>query len=604
MKIEKNIVYYRILSHAKDFAKEHADEEIHYDETKDRFITSDKRSLSLVDLFREEKSLDFKMAYKQLSEKYVPDHDDSTAEIMSAYVENSHLYLINNPMVGTKFDSFADIARKIHTPYAKLGYDPYFVNTETGDTNPVFVLPVADDSVVLYDMDGNANCVGKNNDFYSAFFEGHESTQDAVFIVESDADAIAALKCGVNAVPYRSTEAFKQYLISKRLNTSLAIALTDRDHMEDMRSMLKSISRNAYFIEELCGHPSIHDLFSSNQELVVNLFNKWRDPSRYYTMMTESQYGHLTEFKRTIERFAQQEPISTGWEKLDENLQGGLYPFLYILGGRTGSGKTAFALQMADYIASQGQPVLYVSLEIGRSELYARSLTRTVFKQAGLIINKVSRINEISIQYQNRANTLTLEDNLRIGKAEEEYAEVTAKNMFVIESVVNTTIKEIEDELKRYTSALHQAPVLFVDYLQGIKKTDSHMSDKENIDRNIHALKAFARDYQIPVICLTSNNRSSYTSDKNIEASSSGSGQIEYTADFLFSWQPEHTDLSYEEWRKSRIGKDRNMDLVFLKNRHGEAYISVPFKYLPNFQYVSVDKEKCNTIDSAHGTAE
>ena len=603
MNDEKNIVYYRLLSHTKDFLEEYTDDEIRYDENKNRFITSDKRSLSLVDLYREKQSLDFKTAYKQLSEKYVPDHDDSTAEIMSAYVENSHQYLINNPVDGIVFDLFADTVRKIHTPYKKLGYDPYFVKFETGNPNPVFVLPVGNDSLVLYDLDGNTEYVGKNNNPYSAFFEGTEENTDAVFVVESDADAIAALKCGVNAVPYRSIETFKQYLISKRQDKPVVIALTDKNHMEDMRSMLKSINQNAYFIDELCGQSSIHDLFSSSQEMITLLFNTWKDPSRYHAMMTESQYGHLQDFEKSIDSFKKQEPIKTGWDELDEAMQGGLYPFLYILGGRTGTGKTAVALQMADYIASQGHPVLYVSLEIGRNELIARSLARTVYKQAGFIINQVSNIDETSILFQNGSNKLTFDDIMRIKKAKEEYSEVTAKNMFVIESVVNTTIKEIEAELKRLTAKLHQVPVLFVDYLQGIKKTDPHMSDKENIDRNIHTLKTFARDHQIPVICLTSNNRSSNSSDKNIEASSSGSGQIEYTADYLFSWQPEPTELSYEEWRKSVNGKDRNMEFFFLKNRHGEAYTSIPFKYLPKYQYVSIDKERYHAVNCvAHGS--
>ena len=50
--------------------------------------------------------------------------------------------------------------------------------------------------------------------------------------------------------------------------------------------------------------------------------------------------------------------IPTGWKNLDKALEGGLYEGLYVIPGATGTGKTAFALQMAYQIAGQKKDVL------------------------------------------------------------------------------------------------------------------------------------------------------------------------------------------------------------------------------------------------------
>ena len=68
--------------------------------------------------------------------------------------------------------------------------------------------------------------------------------------------------------------------------------------------------------------------------------------------------------------------IPTGFTRLDNVLDGGLYEGLYIMGAITSLGKTSLALQMADQIAQAGQDVLIFSLEMARSELMAKSISR------------------------------------------------------------------------------------------------------------------------------------------------------------------------------------------------------------------------------------
>jgi replicative DNA helicase len=80
-------------------------------------------------------------------------------------------------------------------------------------------------------------------------------------------------------------------------------------------------------------------------------------------------------------------PVVMPWPALNERLGGGLWPGLHVLTGTTGSGKTQLALQIAcsaarrfateragDERGTGGAPVLYVALELSKTELVARVL--------------------------------------------------------------------------------------------------------------------------------------------------------------------------------------------------------------------------------------
>ena len=68
--------------------------------------------------------------------------------------------------------------------------------------------------------------------------------------------------------------------------------------------------------------------------------------------------------------------IPTGFKKLDSVLDGGLYEGLYIVGAISSLGKTTLITQITDQIAQSGTDVLIFSLEMARSELIAKSISR------------------------------------------------------------------------------------------------------------------------------------------------------------------------------------------------------------------------------------
>lgn len=65
-------------------------------------------------------------------------------------------------------------------------------------------------------------------------------------------------------------------------------------------------------------------------------------------------------------------PISLPWSHLNNVLNGGLWPGVYVVVGNTGTGKSQLALQAALHAAQREIPVLYIGLELGQNDFTAR----------------------------------------------------------------------------------------------------------------------------------------------------------------------------------------------------------------------------------------
>ncbi|GHT43527.1 hypothetical protein AGMMS49921_11640 [Endomicrobiia bacterium] len=122
------------------------------------------------------------------------------------------------------------------------------------------------------------------------------------------------------------------------------------------------------------------------------------------------------------------------------------------------------------------------------------------------------------------------------------------------------------------------------------------LNDKQNVDKNITELKRISRDYNIPVIAISSFNRTNYLNEVSFE-SFKESGSIEYSADVVIalqlkiagrqSWTDNKPTLN--EKRKiineTKIKNPREIELVILKNRMYKAWDKIDFNYYPQFDY-------------------
>ena len=92
--------------------------------------------------------------------------------------------------------------------------------------------------------------------------------------------------------------------------------------------------------------------------------------------------GYWEKFLSDIASGTYAEHVSTGFEKLDHALNGGLYNRFYVIGGACSMGKRMFLTQMADQIAAMGRDVLVFSLTEPKFDIMSRSISRLTMLEA------------------------------------------------------------------------------------------------------------------------------------------------------------------------------------------------------------------------------
>ena len=313
------------------------------------------------------------------------------------------------------------------------------------------------------------------------------------------------------------------------------------------------------------------------------LYQSGQDPQTALKENLVSQYLEDV-FIKDIDKFKSYKDRKTGFNNLDE-LTGGLYPGLYVVGAISSLGKTTFVHQIGDQLAEQGDHVLFFSLEQSRLEMVTKSLSRITARN-----NREKAVSAIKI----RGGKLTPE----VIAAAEEYNKIAGR-ISVIECNFDTNIYSIVEYTKAYMEAFKVKPVVIVDYLQIIPPTDPRQSDKEKVDSIVRGLKKLQSENDLVLFVISSINRANYLTPIDFE-SFKESGGIEYTADVVWGLQLQilNDDIfngekkikeKREKVRQAKKAIPREIELVCLKNRYGVSSYSCGFKYDPRFDLFEPD---------------
>lgn len=281
---------------------------------------------------------------------------------------------------------------------------------------------------------------------------------------------------------------------------------------------------------------------------------------------------------------------STGFKELDKILDGGLYPGLYIVGAISSLGKTSLCLQIGDNIAAHGQDVLVFSLEMSKKELISKSLSRIMAQQDRKNAKTTRAIMRGSSNWNPSEKALFLD-------AITEYTEGTGSHLYIHVGMGNIGPNEIRAAVIQHQIRTGNYPVVIVDYVQILAPSDIRATDKQNMDKAVLELKRISRDYNTPVIGISSFNRDNYTAPVNMAAFKE-SGSLEYSSDVLIGLQytfMEKQDNEREAARAARIaeesrkviaaakeGKAIAINARILKNRNG-AKGSAYLEFTPMF---------------------
>jgi replicative DNA helicase len=254
--------------------------------------------------------------------------------------------------------------------------------------------------------------------------------------------------------------------------------------------------------------------------------------------------NHLKEINEILKNPNVIRGLPSGFYELDRLTSGFHSGELTVIGARPGMGKTAFALNIAYNIASQGKKILFFSLEMSKKQLSLRTY---------------SMISEIPLS-KIRSGLLNDEE---VEKITNSYLE----NADILERIVLVDDVSYLSDIMKIAYSMDSIDLIIVDYLQLIKTKNKYQMRYQELADIVNSLKFLSKDLDVPIITLAQVNREvEKKADKRPSLSDlRESGDIEATADVVMF-------LHREGYYKKDGDIDDNIaEVIIAKNRNGES---------------------------------
>lgn len=427
-----------------------------------------------------------------------------------------------------------------------------------------------------------------------------------IFICEGIYDALSAEEVGSKAIAFVGTghRRFLQLCKKYRPDTVFVISLDNdgsgKSAAEKVADGLKTLGLpfitrapeggkdfNEMLTDYLAGFRNFINQATADALEVKEAYDQeaeaQEEENKREYLQTSAAY-HLQEFVDGIADSVNTPYYPTGFDKLDEVLDGGLYEGLYLIGAISSLGKTTFALQIADHIAASGQDVLIFSLEMARSELMAKSISRLTLlgaldKDGDTRNAKTVRGITVGKWYE-KYNPI---ERQLIKDAVAAYGEY-ADHLYIHEGVGDIGVDKIKEIVDRHIHYTGARPVVLIDYVQILAPFDPRSTDKQNTDKAVLELKRMSRDYKIPVFGVASFNRENYEKKVSLAALKE-SGSLEYGSDVVLGLQLRGVGTKGFDVDTAKEKHPRDVELRILKNRNGVTGKGISYSFYSKFNY-------------------
>lgn len=438
------------------------------------------------------------------------------------------------------------------------------------------------------------------------------AAEKPVYVTEGEINALSIIEAGGQAVAMGNTQmvrAFLRLLKENKPAQPLILALDNDEPGQkattELEEGLKELGLSFYRYNPAGSLNDTNEALVADRDTFItavrigeNVLSEEQDQARQDYLKT-STVNYLQSFLNGIAESVNTAYISTGFKELDKALEGGLYEGLYVIGAISSLGKTTFTLQIADQIAQSGTDVLIFSLEMARTELIAKSISRETVQIA---------LNN-NYEVKNAKSTRGITTGARYAKYNKEEQELIKKavntygkyanHLYIQEGIGDIGVETIKETLQKHIAFTGKTPVIVIDYLQILAPYNERYTDKQNVDKTVLELKRLSRDFKATIIGISSFNRDSYNQPVNMSCYKE-SGAIEYTSDVVIGLQ--YNGMDYQEGeadkaREKRVrelikhnveegkkGGGQSIQLKILKNRNGSKGETL-FKFYPMFNY-------------------
>ncbi|GAB6099635.1 replicative DNA helicase [Halanaerocella petrolearia] len=247
--------------------------------------------------------------------------------------------------------------------------------------------------------------------------------------------------------------------------------------------------------------------------------------------------------------------VPTGFRDLDKMTSGFQDSDLIIIAARPSMGKTALALNIAQYVAVEEDiPVGIFSLEMSKAQLVQRLLCSEAQVDSHRL--RTGKLREVDWERLSHAAG-------RLGESK-----------IFIDDTPGITAMEMRAKARRI-KAEHGLGMILIDYLQLMQSSGNTESRQLEVSQISRSLKGLARELDVPVVSLSQLSRAvEQRNDKRPQLSDlRSSGSIEQDADLVsFIYRDEYYNPDTEKKGITEIivGKQRNgpvgtVELAFQK---------------------------------------
>ncbi|MCH5260267.1 MAG: replicative DNA helicase [Lachnospiraceae bacterium] len=234
------------------------------------------------------------------------------------------------------------------------------------------------------------------------------------------------------------------------------------------------------------GKDSLEDILSDTEKRVFDLIQ--RRNTEDFVPIRQIVMDAMDTIEKASHNKGNVTGVATGFLDLDYKTAGMQPSDLILVAARPSMGKTAFVLNVAQYVAfKQDKTVAIFSLEMSKEQLVNRLF---------------SMESKVDSQHLRTGNLSDAEWEKLI-----ESAGVIGKSNLIIDDTPGISISELRSKCRKYKLE-HNLEMIIIDYLQLMsgsgRSTDSRQQEISDISRS---LKALARELRVPVIALSQLSR-------------------------------------------------------------------------------------------------
>ena len=304
------------------------------------------------------------------------------------------------------------------------------------------------------------------------------------------------------------------------------------------------------------GTESLEDILSDTEKRIFDLVQ--RRNTGEFVPIRQIVMNAMDSIEKASHNKGNVTGVATGFLDLDYRTAGMQPSDLILVAARPSMGKTAFVLNIAQYVAfKQAKTVAIFSLEMSKEQLVNRLF---------------SMESKVDSQHLRTGNLSDVEWEKLI-----ESAGAIGKSNLIIDDTPGISISELRSKCRKYKLE-HNLEMIIIDYLQLMsgsgRSTDSRQQEISDISRS---LKALARELHVPVIALSQLSRAveQRPDHRPMLSDLRESGAIEQDADVvMFIYRDDYYNKDTE--------KKGIAEIIIAKQRNGPIG-TVELVWLPDF---------------------